>query len=188
MRCPRCNHTMTRTSSPASDSQNTPPKYYCDNCGWGKDRPGNNHITDQHITDQTDAASSAGRWGKVIGLWVVSVALVIVPYMLLLKIPSLFGGADPAIFDAEAATARMADMLNPTYWIIAFTYILICATFNPPTVDWQNMGLFGTTINNPFTYSDNINRKKALILLLMLPGTIVVLTLKATYRVIRDAV
>jgi len=183
MRCPRCNHTMTRTSAPSSDSQIIPPKFYCDNCGWGKERPDNDHIT-----DQADEVSSAARWGKVIGLWVVSAALVIVPYMLLLKIPSLFGGADPAIFDAEAATARMADMLNPTYWIIAFTYILICATFNPPTVDWQNMGLFGTTINNPFTYSDNINRKKFVILLLMLPGTIVVLTLKATYRVIRDAV
>lgn len=183
MRCPRCNQPMTRRTPPSPGAQNDHPKFYCDHCGWGK-----NHPKDSPATNQKDASPAAGRLVKLMALWGVSIAMIIVPYLLLVKIPSLFGGADPAIFDAEAATTRMVDALNPKYWIIAATYILICATFNPPTVDWNNMGLFGTIINNPFTYSDNINRKKFVILMLMMPGTIVVVTIKATYRFALDAV
>jgi len=64
----------------------------------------------------------------------------------------------------------MAEALNPTYWVVMAIYIGLCGLFQTPNVDR----------NDPFSYSDNINRQKFWLLLLMLPGKIMVMTGTAT--------
>jgi|GEM_PF-1345375 len=184
MNCPKCNHPLSRNKSQVSGGGNAMPVYYCENCGWGRER------LEAGEVDQTAVAAevpdfAAAAWLKLAGLWGLSAALVIAPYVLLVKSPFLFGGADPGVFDAQAASARMAAALNPYYWIVVFAYILICATFNAPEVNRHDMGWFGGLVDNPFSYSDDANRTKLLILLLMVPGKIILVTLSATYRLIR---
>ncbi len=186
MDCPRCNQALTRIDQSRPGTQDTKRVFYCEHCGWGKEQLEKKESADIPVSG--DAPNPAPyMWLKLGGLWIVSAALVVVPYLLLVHIPSLFSGADPAIFDAEAATARMVKALNPMYWVIVGTYVAICATFQSPDVDWNDMGWLGGLVNNPFAYSDNINRQKFVLLLMMMPGKIIVVTLTATYRLIRAA-
>jgi len=83
---------------------------------------------------------------------------------------------------------RMVEALNPMYWVIVAIYTGICGLLQPPNVDWNDMGWFGGLVNNPFSFSDDINRQKFLLLLLMLPGKIIVVTVTATYRLIRTVI
>lgn len=183
MNCPKCNQPLSRTDRPGAGARNAGPVFFCENCGWGKERLG------KESADQVAAAAavdlSAGTWVKLLGLWILSAAFVIAPYVLLVKAPLLFGGADPAVFNPAAASERMAAALNPHYWIVVAVYILICWTFNPPEVDRHNMGWFGGLVDNPFSFTDDINRSKFMILLLMIPGRIIVMTVMATYRLIQ---
>ncbi|MGM0452789.1 MAG: hypothetical protein ACQERN_06470 [Thermodesulfobacteriota bacterium] len=184
MNCPRCNHPLSKRQDPAAGAPNARPAIYCENCGWTKQRPAN---TKGAPAPAAAAAVNltAMTWLKLIGLWGLSAALVIAPYVLLTKTPLLFSSLDPAIFNAETASARMAEALTPLYWIIVMVYVLICATFNRPEVDFHNMGWFGGLVDNPFSFSDDINRTKFKVMLLMIPGKIIVTTLAATYRLIR---
>ncbi|MDZ7833381.1 MAG: hypothetical protein U5L07_16680 [Desulfobacterales bacterium] len=181
MNCPKCNHSLSRTTSPGTGAENAGPIFFCENCGWGKER------LEKQTAGQAEAAAaavdlSAATWIKLLGLWVLSAAFVIAPYVLLVKAPLLFGGADPAVFNPVAASERMAAALNPHYWIVVAVYLLICWTFNPPEFDRHNMGWFGGLVDNPFSFTDDINRTKFKILLLMVPGKIIKMTVVATYR------
>ncbi len=184
MDCPRCNQTLTRTEQSRPGTRETRKVFYCANCGWGKQQFEKKENAD--IPVSRDAPDTPPHmWLKFGGLWIVSAALVVIPYLLLVHIPSLFADAAPAMFDAAAATARMTEALNPMYWVIFGTYVAVCAAFHSPEVDWKDMGWLGGLANNPFSYSDNINRQKFVLLLLLMPGKIIVVTLTATYRLIR---
>ncbi|MFO7752806.1 MAG: hypothetical protein R6V41_06780 [Desulfobacteraceae bacterium] len=163
--------------------QQPEPVSFCKNCGWGKDRLG------KHTTGQTAAVSgiaelSVFTWVKLAGLWALSAALVAGPYMLLVKAPFLFSGVGSAVFSPQAASVRMAEALTPHYWIGAAIYILACWTFNPPVFDRHNMGWFGGLVDNPFSFTDDINRTKFAIMLLMVPGKIIKITVIATFRLL----
>ncbi len=187
MNCPQCNQTLTQINQPRPGTPHEKKIYYCEHCGWGKQQ----FKTDDRVEPTVSAATpntGSATLLKLSLLWALSVALVVVPYVLLVNIPFLFSGADPAIFNPEEASAKVAAMLNPLYWVIVGTYILICATFQSPDVDWNDLGWFGGLVNNPFSYSDNINRHRLVLLLMMMPGKIVVVTFTATYRLIQQAV
>ncbi len=189
MNCPRCNQILTQTERSRPGTGETRRVFFCEHCGWGREQLEKKESADIPLSGDTPNTANPAPyiWLKFLGLWLVSAALVVIPYLLLVHIPSLFAGADPAMFDAEAATARMAEALNPKYWVIVGIYVAICAAFQPPEVDWKDMGWLGGVVNNPFSYSDNINRHKFALLLLMMPGKIIVVTLTATYRLIRAA-
>ena len=182
MKCPRCNEPLQRIDRNIPDSQETRKVFYCDHCGWGKQQLENDDAFRSSVPPGPPPRSVSSAWLIIIGLWGLSAAFVIVPYLLLVNIPFLFGGVDVGMFDAEAASRRMTAALNPLYWIIAGTYVLICATFDPLEIDWNDMGWFGGLMNNPFSYTDNMNRKRFVLLLMMIPGKIIVATLTATYR------
>lgn len=186
MNCPRCNQALTRIDRSIPGSEDTRRVFFCEHCGWGKEQLEKKEGAEAPASG-TASDPAPAMWLKLGGLWVVSAALVVAPYLLIVHIPSLFSGADPAIFDAEAATARMVAALNPMYWVIVGTYVAICATFQSPDVDFNDLGWFGGLVNNPFSYSDDINRQKFVLLLMMMPGKIIVVTLTATYRLIRGA-
>lgn len=184
MNCPKCNHPMSRNDPSEAGAKNAGPVFFCENCGWGKDRR-TMETTGQAAAVAAAVDLSAATWVKLAGLWALSAAFVVAPYVLLVKAPLLFGGADPAVFNPQAASVRMAEVLNPHYWIVVAVYILACWTFNPPEFDRHNMGWFGGLVDNPFSFTDDINRTKFKILLLMVPGKIIKMTLTATYRLIQ---
>lgn len=163
--------------------QQAGPTFFCENCGWGKDRLKRQEAGRVAVAAAVDI--SAVTWIKLLGLWVLSAAFVIAPYVLLVKAPLLFGGADPAVFDPQTVSSRMAAALNPYYWIVVALYIFICGAFNPPEVDRHNMGWFGGLVDNPFSFTDDINRTKFKILLLMVPGKIIIMTFIVTYRLVK---
>lgn len=184
MDCPRCNQTLKRIDRSVPGRQDSKRIFYCEHCGWGKEQL---EKKESSRSPGPRAAPDAGpaTWLKLGGLWALSAAIVIVPYVLIIQIPSLFGSAYPELFDTGEATARMVETLNPTYWVIVAIYTGICASFQTPNINWKDMGWFGGLVNNPFSYSDNINRQKYWLLMLMLPGKIIVVTATATYRLIR---
>lgn len=182
MKCPRCNHPLQRIERTIPGSQDTRKIFYCDSCGWGKQQLENDAPRSSSPLPDDPPRPASAAWLWIVGLWVLSAAFILVPYWLLIQAPFLFGGADTTVFDPQAASRRMAAALNPLYWIIAGTYVLICATFDPLEIDWNDMGWFGGLMNNPFSYTDNMNRKRLVLLLMMIPGKIIVATLTATYR------
>ena len=185
MDCPRCNQLLKRIDRRVPGRPDPKRIFYCEHCGWGKEQLEQKETA--HAPDLGPEPDSApATWLKLGGLWALSAAMVIVPYVLIIQIPSLFSSAYPELFDAREATARMVEALNPTYWVIAAMYTGICALLQPPSVDWNDMGWFGGLVNNPFSFSDDVNRQKLWLLLLMLPGKIIVVTLTATYRLIRQ--
>lgn len=184
MNCPRCNHSLTPASRRDSGAKGSASAYYCENCGWGKQRPAEQQEASGQAAGVRDYSPST--WLKLAGLWGLSAALVAAPYILLLKSP--VGDAGSAVFDAEAAAAKMAAALNPHYWIAAAVYIGICGLFPMPEVDRGDLGWFGGLVDNPFSFSDDLNRTKLLLLVCMIPGRIIANTLVVSYRLVRIAV
>lgn len=184
MECPRCNQTLKRIDRAVPGRQDPKKIFYCEHCGWGKDQ-----LEQKESAQAPDSVPTpdAGPplWLKLSGLWALSLAIIFIPYVLILQIPGLFSSAYPELLDAQQATTRMAEALNPAYWVVMAMYIGLCGLFQTPNVDRSDMGWFGGLMNNPFSYSDNINRQKFWLLLLMLPGKIMVMTVTATYRLIR---
>ena len=187
MECPRCNQTLERIDRRVPGRQDPKRIFYCEHCGWGKEQ-----LEQKEKAQASDSgpAPDAGPplWLKLRGLWALSIAIMIVPYVLILHIPVLFSSAYPELFDAQEATTRMAEALNPMYMVIMAIYIGLCGLFQTPNVDRNDMGWFGGLVNNPFSYSDDINRQKFWLLLLMLPGKIMVMTATATYGLIRTTI
>lgn len=63
------------------------------------------------------------------------------------------------------------------YCIISYRYVI--------RPDTSNMGLFGGLIDNPFRYTDDLNRKLMILSVLMYPGRFISTTLVQTFRLIK---
>ena len=112
MDCPRCNQLLKRIDRRVPGRPDPKRIFYCEHCGWGKEQLEQKETA--HVPDSAPEPDSApATWLKLGGLWALSAAMVIVPYLLIIQIPSLFSSAYPELFDAGEATARMAEALNP---------------------------------------------------------------------------
>ncbi len=127
---------------------------------------------------------SVTTWIKLLALWVLSIIIISGPYFLLMQIPFFFSSADPRLFNPAEASAKMMQLLNPGYWIFMGIYIALCGLVKPPDVDRKHLGWFGGLVDNPFTFSDDINRLKFRLLLLMIPGKMILITANATWKLI----
>src|SRR6056297_2257189 len=113
MKCPRCNEPLQQIDRNIPGSQETRKVFYCDQCGWGKQQFENDGVRNSSLPPDAAPRSASAAWLMIIGLWGLSAAFIIVPYVLLVNIPFLFGGVDVGMFDAEAASRRMTVALNP---------------------------------------------------------------------------
>ncbi|MGM0567539.1 MAG: hypothetical protein ACQESX_12335 [Bacteroidota bacterium] len=189
MDCPMCGKILERIDRPVPGSSDSKRIFYCEHCGWGKKQLEEKESPPVQDNSVQSTDYSLSTWLKLGGLWVLSFVIVVVPYKLIItQIPSLLSGFDSALFDAQEVKFRLDEALNPNYWIVMAVYIGICGFFQPPDVDWNDMGWFGGLVNNPFSYSDDINRLKFWFFLLMIPGKIIVATITVTYRLIRTMI
>ncbi|MDF2907769.1 MAG: hypothetical protein K0R34_3090 [Herbinix sp.] len=70
-------------------------------------------------------------------------------------------------------------------YILTLTgYSIICYRY-VPRPDTSNMGLFGGIIDNPFRYTDDLNRFLMFLSILLYPGRFISTTLVQTYRLIK---
>src|SRR5690606_36467207 len=99
--------------------------------------------------------------------WIFSLALVIVPYVLLVTYLSPLPEWAPWV-----------------YGVAVFTYVGMAATVTP-TFDTDEMGLLGGLIDNPFTLEDDFNRWSMGLAVVLMPGKIVVGTLAMTWQAVR---
>jgi hypothetical protein len=179
-----CGKILERIDRPVPGRSDPKRIFYCEHCGWGKKQLEEKESPpEQDLGQTTDYTLST--WLKLGGLWILSAAIIIVPYILITnQLPSVLSSFDPELFNAQEVKVRLTEALNPKYWLVLAAYIGICGFFQPPDVDWNDMGWFGGLVNNPFSYSDDINRLKFWFFLLMIPGKIIVATMTATYRLI----
>lgn len=85
--------------------------------------------------------------------------------------------------EAQAA-ARFAGWLDPWYWVIGGLYLIAAYTFSPQPFS-NNYGLFGTFVDNPFSFEDDLNRTLLTLAIVLLPGKAVWHTVGLTYGTIR---
>jgi hypothetical protein len=70
-------------------------------------------------------------------------------------------------------------------WLIALFVYLFIAYYTSPQPDHSNMGWFGGLIDNPFRFSDDLNRFAAFLALLLLPGKLIVYALQTILNTIQ---
>lgn len=73
-----------------------------------------------------------------------------------------------------------------SYGLLMLTYLLAANAINA-SPDTSDLGIGGTMIDNPFSYTDDYNRAMLKIALFLWPGKVVWWTLGRTWRVIRGA-
>lgn len=157
MKCPACNAKVVRESVEGGMVM------YCDRCGWGKDRA---HAAREQGLEPEEGPGKPPLILIVLGL-VFSVGLIVGPYVALTQnFPDLPG------------------WIHLTYWLTMVTYLFFAATVTP-SYDTSNMGLFGTTIDNPFSWEDDMNRAGMTMAVLLLPGKAVAWSVRGAYRWVR---
>ncbi|MCA9432381.1 MAG: hypothetical protein KC940_17850 [Candidatus Omnitrophica bacterium] len=108
---------------------------------------------------------------KLIFLWAAALIIVLGPYLAIVHgLPWLvqekgwtFANADPN---------KLSAALNPHYWIVLLVYLTV-SFFFVPSYDSENLGLFGTRRDNPFSMEDDYNRTLQTVYQLLLPGKLV---------------
>jgi hypothetical protein len=70
-----------------------------------------------------------------------------------------------------------------TFIIVLFIYCFISYVFIPKP-DTSNVGLLGGLIDNPFRYTDDLNRTLILFMILMYPGRFIAITIIQTFKLI----
>ncbi|WP_066501316.1 hypothetical protein [Abyssisolibacter fermentans] len=68
--------------------------------------------------------------------------------------------------------------------IILFIYCLISYMIVPKP-DYSNIGWFGGLINNPFRFSDNLNRMLIFLMFLLYPGRFIAITFVQTFHLFK---
>jgi hypothetical protein len=175
MNCPQCAGTLQRRALEAGSA------YVCGNCGWGRD-PDDAWRGSQTSRGEDKLKVSAKTWIKLPIFWVLTFIICLGPYLALIHgLPSLFQqqGWDFANLTPEA----MREKINPGYWIALLVYVALAGTVNIG-VDFENLGLFGTMRDNPFSYEDDRNRLLLKIGVFLFPGRIVAFTLIGTFRIL----
>ena len=183
MNCPKCNHFLTPKKLSADSTRPPAQILHCGNCGWETKRIQNSQ-NDRQPASVSGYDLSAATGIKVLGLWMLSIIIIAGPYFLLMQIPFFFSSLDPDLFNPTEASAKMEQLLTPGYWIFMSIYIAACGLIKSQDVDRGNLGWFGGLVDNPFTFSDDINRFKFRMLLLMIPGKIILITVTATWKLV----
>jgi hypothetical protein len=126
--------------------------------------------------------------GKVLLGWVLSAGVVALPYVALrYGVPWLIEtqldiGAG---VDVKDLAFRWELLVYRHYWWVLIVYLLAAGIITP-RYDREEMGLFGTFVDNPFSYQDDYNRAMFGVMVVLTPGKIVWLTLHTTFVEIRD--
>lgn len=126
--------------------------------------------------------------GKLLFGWVLSAVIVVGPYLALrYGVPWLIETQFDigAGLDTEEAGYRFAMLVHRHYWWVFIVYMLIAGLVTP-SYDREEMGLFGTFVDNPLSYQDDFNRTMFTLMLLLAPGKVVWVTLHTTFVEIRD--
>ncbi len=176
MQCPSCGETL-RDRNPRGQRA-----YACDRCGWGEQR-----LASGGGDAPWDAEAPPPRppLSKLILVWVVSALVIVGPLLLLIwGVPWL--GETRGIGGATTP-AEMWAKLHPYYWLGIAMYIGVSAAFSP-TYDASNLYWFGIPgLDNPFSREDDWNRSMRLLAFALVPGKLVVLAMKLTWRFVRPA-
>lgn len=130
--------------------------FICTACGWTQDQS----------TLAPPEKPLPPVWVILCG-WVFALMLVVGPYVCLL-----------------VAFPNMPAWVHGVYWLLMVAY-LVFANTSEFDYDETNMGLFGTTINNPFTFEDDLNRMGFALSVLSVPGRIAWGTVECTWRLLR---
>jgi hypothetical protein len=152
--------------------------HICEKCGWGRDpaavrAAANGGADSRHISTAT--------WVKLPIFWTLTLIVCLGPYVAIVYgVPML---AERSELPLEVLnSAELQSKINPGYWIALAIYLGI-ASLVSGGVDFSNLGLGGTMIDNPFSLEDDYNRAALNLAILAAPGKIVIFTLVGTIRI-----
>lgn len=179
MHCPSCRAELEEEAIADGTAER-----FCPACGWGRDRVLQRKIASAGglAPETPDRRVPAGVWLKLALAWPASVAFVLGPYLAMTHGFPLLAEQQNWGF-LHVTSQGMAEKLNPYYWIAAAVYVALAALVTP-SVDVEDLGLWGTFINNPFSYEDDYNRLMLKIAALLAPGKLIWFTLWGTVRVV----
>lgn len=134
------------------------PLWMCTACGWTQD--------ESTTEENQPIPEPPAAWLLLVG-WAFAIVLIVAPYIALVTyFPKL-----PA-------------WVHIVYWLCAVMYVAAAAVTDPD-FDINELGLFGTMIDNPFTYEDDINRAKLKLAIFLIPGKLVWGTITGSWRRLR---
>jgi hypothetical protein len=174
MKCPQCGAALQRRALEMGSA------YVCGRCGWGRDTADARRQSEASVTGET-VKISAKTWIKLPIFWALTFLICLGPYLGIVHgIPWLVEQQGWDI--AELTPETLRQKINPGYWFVLLVYVVIAALLNIG-VDFENLGLFGTTRDNPFSLEDDRNRTLLKLAMFLAPGKIVAFTLIGTIRV-----
>lgn len=173
MECPKCGSELDR------HPQEMGVVHICENCGWGRDPAAVRRTADGAPVDSRHI--STATWVKLPIFWALTLLICLGPYVAIVYgLPYL--AEQQEISWASLNSADLQAKINPMYWIVLVLYLGF-ASIVSGGVDFSNLGMGGTLIDNPFTLQDDFNRVALQLALIAIPGKIVILTVLGTFRV-----
>lgn len=174
MNCPKCNAEIQK--EPQDDGGAV---YRCPDCGWGSERL-HGRAEDPRDVNRGTLVVSRSTWIKLPIFWLLSLLIVFGPLAAIcLGLPL---GAERAGWDfVDVTPEELAANLTPGYWIAMLVYVLVAGNVRMG-VDTENLGLFGTWMDNPFSYEDDANRFMLRLAVVLYPGKIVWFTVAGTAK------
>lgn len=154
--------------------------HICEKCGWGRD-PDAVRRTADGLSGNHGRHISTATWVKLPIFWALSLLICLGPYVAVVYgLPWLAGQGE--ISWSGLNSADLQAKINPTYWIVLALYLAF-ASLVSGGVDFSNLGLGGTMIDNPFSLEDDYNRVALNLAVIAIPGKIVLLAVIGTFRV-----
>lgn len=154
--------------------------HICEKCGWGRN-PSEVRRTADGLSGENPRRISTATWVKLPIFWALSLIICLGPYVAIVYgLPWLAEQGE--ISWAGLNSADLQARINPTYWIVLVLYLCF-ASLVSGGVDFSNLGLGGTLMDNPFSLEDDYNRFALNLALIAIPGKIVLLAVIGTFRV-----
>jgi hypothetical protein len=169
MDCPQCNNDIEPSQQKDGSSD-----FVCPECGWGED------LVEQ-VFGNTAAALEPVKWGQFIGYWILSVLVIFGPYYFLVYGLPRIQEFEPMLnFDFQAGYISYINA-NYRWWMLVYLVVAFVLT---PRVDTDDLGWGGGLVDNPFSYSDDLNRAKLVLVIILMPGKIVFLSVRNTILIL----
>lgn len=131
-------------------------------------------------------AIPVATWLKLPFFWAIALLICLGPYAAIVHgLPWL--AAEQGWAGFSRTPAELHDKITPGYWMALLAYLLV-AEVTEIGVDFENLGLLGGLMDNPFTHEDDFNRWTLLIGLALIPGKFAVFTLVTTLKLMRRIV
>jgi hypothetical protein len=174
MECPKC----------GSDLEPHPQEigaiHICEKCGWGRDPAAVRAAASQSPGDDARRIPTA-TWVKLPIFWILSLIVCVGPYVAIVYgLPWLVEQVEIPL--RGLSSGELQGKINPGYWIVLAIYLGFASVVSGG-VDFSNLGLGGTMIDNPFSLEDDYNRAALNLAILAAPGKIVIFTLVGTIRI-----